>query len=630
MLTVELPDGEIQRLKTLCQYHVLDTAPEAYFDDLTRLAAYICQTPIAAIGLTDAKRQWFKSKIGFASSEEPRGLTFCAHAILHSDLLIVPDTLQDQRFETNPFAVGEAHIRFYAGAPLLNPEGYALGTLCVLDHVPRKLSAEQQQALRILANQVVTQLELRRNLEVLEQNIAERRRSEAQLRHNAFHDQLTGLPNRALFMHRLRAALEKAQRYPKAQDAVLFIDLDRFKLINDSLGHLVGDQLLVNIAHRLKGCLRPTDTVARLGGDEFAILLPRIQTCNDATEIAERIQAALKQPFRLGSQEVFTSTSVGIALSRAGFQRAEDLLRDADTAMYRAKALGRDRYQVFDRAMHDSLVTLLQLETDLRRAVEDLPASGGEASEFEVYYQPIVRLTTGKISGFEALVRWQHPLRGLLNPTEFIAIAEDSGAIVPLSYWVLQQACQQLRTWQASYSPTPLTISVNLSSKLFAQPDLIQQICWVLKETGQSGHRLRLEVTESAIMENAELAVATILQLKALGIGLHLDDFGTGYSSLNYLQRFPVDVLKIDQSFINKMEICTQEAPSVCAPIVQTILTLARHLNLEVTAEGVETQAQLIQLKAWKCQYAQGYFFAHPLKAAAATALIAQDPSWVV
>jgi len=627
MLTVELPESEIQRLRMLSQYQILDTAPEQYFDDITHLAAYICQTPIAAIGLTDADRHWFKSKVGFMSTEEPRGATFCAHAILQSDLLVVPDALQDQRFAANPFVIGASQIRFYAGAPLLSPEGYALGTLCVLDHVPRQLNLEQQSALRILANQVVTQMELRRSLEVLEQTVMERRRSEAQLRHNAFHDHLTGLPNRALFMRRLRSALEKNQRFPKAEFAVLFIDLDRFKVINDSLGHTIGDQLLVSIAARLRSCLRPSDTIARLGGDEFAILLTNIATLEDALEVADRLQAALKHPFNLAGQEVFTSSSIGIALG-VSYQQPEDLLRDADTAMYRAKALGKARYQVFDAAMHDSVVTLLQMETDLRRAVEHLSLSQQETSEFQIYYQPIIHLQTGKITGFEALIRWQHPQRGLLSPTEFIPVAEESGAITPLSYWVLDQACRQLRTWQLRFPHFPLAISVNLSSKLFSQPDLVQTTGQILKSVGLEGCWLRLEVTESAIMENAESAINTILQLREQGIRIHLDDFGTGYSSLNYLQRFPVDVLKIDQSFISNIDLCREGEFHACAPIVRTILTLAHHLKIDVTAEGVETQEQLTQLQDWRCQYAQGYFFSRPVPATVAEALIASDQRW--
>jgi len=609
---VDLSEIETVRLKTLSQYHILDTAPEAYFDDLTRLAAYICQTPIAAIGLTDAKRQWFKSKVGFIATESPRDLTFCAHAILQAKLLVVQDTLTDERFVNNLFVIGEAHIRFYAGAPLITPDGFALGTLCVLDHIPRRLSSEQQEALQILALQVVTQLELRRNLEILEQNIVKRKKSEEQLRHNAYHDRLTGLPNRALFMDRLGCALKRTKRHKDSLFAVLFIDLDRFKVINDSLGHMVGDQLLIVIAQRLKICLRSEDTGARLGGDEFAILLENIKDVSDAICVVNRIQEELTSPFNLGGQEVFASTSVGIALGTKDYDQPEDLLRDADTAMYHAKALGKARYEVFAPTMHDHVVTFLQLETSLRQAIG--------RQEFRLYYQPIVLLETGSITGFEALVRWQHPLRGLISPGDFISVAEETGAIIPIGYWVLREACRQIRAWQLQFPEKPLSISVNLSSKQFSHPKLIESISQILQETSLDASSLRLEITESAIMENSESATAMLLQLRDLEVELHLDDFGTGYSSLSYLHRFPVDVLKIDRSFISRVNISDKKAE-----IVRAILMLADNLGIETTAEGIETAEQLAQLKGLQCKYGQGYFFSKPVDNEAARAMIAQD-----
>ncbi len=617
---MELPKTEVERLNALSQYQILDTAPEAYFDDLTHLAAYICQTPIAAIGLTDADRHWFKSKMGFVSSEELRETTFCADVILQKDLLVVSDTLNDHRYTDNRFVTNGAHIRFYAGAPLVNPDGFVLGTLCVLDHVPRTLNAHQQEALQTLARQVVTQLELRRNLEVLEDSIAERRKSEALLRHNAFHDQLTGLPNRALFMSRLAGEIEKAKQLQDYLFAVLFIDLDRFKVVNDSLGHIVGDQLLIAIARRLTACLRPVDLVARLGGDEFALLIDNLNSIRDATDVAERIQAELKLPFHLNGHEIFSSASVGIALSSIGYTQPQDLLRDADTAMYRAKLLGKTRYEIFDPSMHDSVVTLLQLETDLRRAIA--------RQEFRIYYQPIILLETGKITGFEALVHWQHPTRGLVPPGDFISVAEETGAIVPLGYWVIQAACRQMQAWLSQFPQKSLTLSVNISSKQFSQPDLIEQISQTLQTTGLAANKFKLEITESVIMENADSAMAMLLQLRDLGIELQLDDFGTGYSSLSYLHRFPVDGLKIDRSFISQVDPKHSCGSQILTPIVGTILTLAENMNIDVTAEGVETANQLAQLKALACKYAQGYFFARPLDQAATAALLAADPQW--
>lgn len=606
-----LPETEIERLQALCQYQILDTVPEAHFDNITRLAAYICQTPIAAISLSDAQRQWFKSKIGFMATEEPRDITFCAYTIRQGKLLVIPDTLADERFATNPFVVGDAQIRFYAGVPLITPRGFTLGTLCVLDHFPRELSCEQIQFLRVLADQVVAQLELRRNVKDLKQSMIERQKSEAKLRHHVFHDELTGLPNRTLLMKRLKSAILKTKWDTDYAFAVLFTDLDRFKVVNDSLGHIIGDQLLIATARRLKTCLRPVDMVARLGGDEFVILLDNIKSISDATDVAERIQAKLSLPFNLSEHEVFTSISVGIALGTTDYHQSEDLLRDADTAMYRAKVLGKARYEVFDTEMHNSVVKLMQLENDLRRAIEH--------QEFQIYYQPIVLLETGRIKGFEALIRWEHPTHGLLNPVDFISVAEETGAIIPIGYWVLFEACRQLRAWQLEFAK-PLTISVNLSSKQFSQPDLVEQIIHILQSTSLDARSLKLEITESTIMENAESATAMLLQLRDLGIEIYLDDFGTGYSSLSSLHRFPVDVLKIDRSFIS-----TIQANHEKTKIVQVIMTLAENLGMDAIAEGIETVEQRDQLKALQCRYGQGYLFYQPVDKQTAAAIIAQD-----
>jgi diguanylate cyclase (GGDEF)-like protein/PAS domain S-box-containing protein len=470
-------------------------------------------------------------------------------------------------------------------------------------------------------------------------DITERKLAEAQLLHNAFHDALTGLPNRALFTDRLGHTVERAKRQEESIFAVLFIDLDRFKVINDSLGHLSGDQLLVTVAKRLEDCLRSGDTLSRLGGDEFTILLEDIKDITEATDVAERIQASLSLPFSLGVHEVFITASIGIVLSSTGYEQLEDLLRDADTAMYRAKAQGKACYQVFDKTMHLKAVTLLQLENDLRRAVQALATlpsyskgyrylemSEEMTEEFRVYYQPIVSLASGKITGFEALVRWQHPNRGLLPPAEFIAIAEETGLIASLGYWILRSACYQMRAWQERF-PTipPLSISVNLSSKQFLQPNLIGQIAQILQETNLNASSLKLEITESAIMEDAETAAAMLLQLRSMGIQIYIDDFGTGYSSLSYLQRFPVNVLKIDRSFTSRMGVNGEDSE-----IIQTIVMLANKLGIDVVAEGVETAEQLAQLREICCPQAQaqGYFFSRPLNIKAAEILLADLPQW--
>lgn len=445
-------------------------------------------------------------------------------------------------------------------------------------------------------------------------DITERKQMQEQLIHDAFHDALTGLPNRVLFMKQLAAAIIRAKASSHLF-AVLFLDLDRFKLINDSLGHLVGDQLLVAIAHRLATCLQPNETIARLGGDEFIILIDRMQHPQEATELAERIQKILQVPFHLNEYKVYTTASIGIAMSLANYDQPEQVLRDADIALYHAKGQNRTRHSVFDSAMYDQTVALLQLETDLHWAIEQ--------KQLRVHYQPIVSLETGEISGFEALVRWQHPTRGLVSPAEFIPIAEEVGLIIPIGHWVLQTACQRLRRWQDRFPQAKdLTISVNLSSKQLLQPNLSEQVAQVLQETGLNPACLKLEITESGIMQTTE-PIELLSKLKALQVHLSIDDFGTGYSSLSRLRQFPIDTLKIDRSFVSNMHEASENAE-----IVHAIISLAHNLGLDVVAEGVEIAEQLAWLKALHCEQGQGYFFAKPLDHQAAADLIAASPKW--
>jgi len=390
--------------------------------------------------------------------------------------------------------------------------------------------------------------------------------------------------------------------------AVVFLDVDRFKLVNDSLGHSVGDRLLVELSSALKTAVRPGDTVARLGGDEFTILLEDMEDRQEAITVAERIQAVLREPLTLAGHEVFATVSMGIALSAPSYRRAEDLLRDADTAMYHAKALGKSRHQVFDSSMHARASRLLQLEHDLRRAID--------RKEFRVHYQPIVRVEDRRIAGFEALVRWQHPERGLEPPSEFIHLAEETGLVVPLGRAVLEEACRQAAHWHQS-SGDDLTVSVNLSVKQFSQPDLVEQVDAALRESGLPSRLLKLEVTESMVMENTDGAIALLRRLKALGVHIAIDDFGTGHSSLAYLKRFPVDNLKIDRSFI-----ADTPADRGAAAITQAIIAMAHSLELKVIAEGVETEAQYQFLLAQRCDEYQGYFFSKPLPAEQMRALL--------
>ena len=433
------------------------------------------------------------------------------------------------------------------------------------------------------------------------QNITDRKEAEERLLHDAFHDALTSLPNRALLMDHLKLALARSQRSEKSMFAVIYLDLDRFKVINDSLGHMIGDQLLIGIARRLENILRPGDTIARLGGDEFTILLEDIQDRNYVIQIAERIQSEISAPFSLSGRDVFTTVSIGIAISSKDYKQTEDVLRDADTAMYRAKALGKARYEVFDKGMHDQATKLLQVETDLRRALE--------RAEFFVFYQPIMSLGTGELRGFEALVRWRHPQRGFISPVEFIPVAEETGMIVQIGEYVLREACQQMQKWQVILpSDPPLFISVNLSVKQFSQPDLVERVAAILNETKLDAKHLKLEITESAVMENVEDATELLTQLRNLGLRISMDDFGTGYSSLSHLRRFPIDTLKIDRSFVTQMAEDDENAE-----IVRTIVGLAQNLGMDVVAEGVETPEQIETLKSLGCEYGQGYFFSKPL-----------------
>jgi len=443
------------------------------------------------------------------------------------------------------------------------------------------------------------------------EDITERKRTEQQLVHSALHDSLTGLANRNLFMDRLSRSIERLKRRDDYLFAVLFLDLDRFKVVNDGVGHLMGDQLLVAVARRLKECMRSADTLARVGGDEFAVLADDIKDVADATRVAERLQEQLSEPFSLRGQDVFVTSSIGIAPGAKGYDQPEELLRDADVAMYRAKTLGRARCEMFDTSMHAHAVARLRLETDLWRAVE--------REEFRLYYQPIISLPDGEIGGFEALLRWQHPKRGLLLPAAFLALAEETGLMVPIGRWVLHEACRQMVQWQQQFADRrSLSISVNLSAKQLAQPDLVEEVARILEQTGLDAGSLILEVPESLIMAPSETASETLVKLKGLGIALHMDDFGTGHSSLGYLHRFPIDALKVDRSFIAKMGNERQSWE-----IVRTIIMLAHNLSMDVIAEGVETGEQLTQLKSLRCEHWQGFLFSRPVAPDAATDLIA-------
>jgi diguanylate cyclase (GGDEF)-like protein len=402
-----------------------------------------------------------------------------------------------------------------------------------------------------------------------------------------------------LFMQLLDHAMHLSQRHPNRFYAVLFIDLDRFKMINDSLGHTLGDELLKSVAQRLQTCVRDSDTVARFGGDEFAILIEELVEVDEAIEVAKRIHNHFSSPFNIQGYEMFTTMSIGIAPSTILYQQASHVLRDADTAMYHAKAQGRNRYAVFDPEMQTQVTARLQLESDLRRAIE--------TQEFCLYYQPIISLSTGSLRGFEALVRWNHPQRGMISPMEFIPVAEETGLIIPLGWWVLQEACHQLSQWLSQFrSVPPLVMNVNLSAIQLKQVELLEKLEKVLQETRIPRNCLKLEITESCILETSTSEAQRLKQLKDLGIGLCIDDFGTGYSSLSRLHEFPIDTLKIDRSFVQSLSTSSGET-------VRMIVTLAHSLEMDVVAEGIETTAELEALKGLGCEFGQGYLFSPPV-----------------
>ncbi|MDE5074255.1 MAG: bifunctional diguanylate cyclase/phosphodiesterase [Trichodesmium sp. St5_bin8] len=475
------------------------------------------------------------------------------------------------------------------------------------------------------------------------------RQKQATILYKAFHDGLTGLPNRALFFNELKLVLHQSRKDPNYKYAVLFLDLDRFKVINDSLGHVIGDQLLIIISRRLQNCIKASGTVARLGGDEFTILLRSLADVHYATKVAMKINQELAKPIYIEGNEIFTTVSIGIVTSCKNFSEQlnensfpicpiynhpEDVLRAADIAMYRAKDLGKARHEVFDLTMHREVVSLLELENDLRRAVEMIKKNPVN-SQFFLSYQPIICLTTNKITGFECLVRWAHPTKGLIQPGKFIPLAEETGLIIPLGMWILRTACHQLAVWQkrltgrhvcsglaysdCNFIAHNFTMSVNISSKNISQPNFLEQVNEILAATSCQPHCLNLEITESLIMTNVDLATAVFEKLKNQNIRLSIDDFGTGYSSLSYLHQFPINTIKIDRSFVSQLD---SDTSGQTLKIVSAVIALANNLDLEIIAEGIETKAQMNQLKQLKCRKGQGYFFSKPLTTSSVNELL--------
>ncbi|WP_413165617.1 EAL domain-containing protein [Capilliphycus salinus ALCB114379] len=493
-------------------------------------------------------------------------------------------------------------------------------TVGAVDYISKPFQSQEVLA-RVqhhLALQAMNQKISELNAE-LEQQVKERTQQleqvNAKLTQMAFHDELTGLPNRTLFINRLEEALQNAQADSSYQFALLYIDCDRFKVVNDSLGHSVGDQLLAAVAHRLADALSQVKILARLGGDEFAILVTNIQDMTPAVQVAEKVIETLSTPFKLQKYDMYVNASIGIALSNSSYTQPEHILRDADAAMYRAKKQG-NRYQVFDETIHQKALQTFQIETDLRKAIS--------LNELKLNYQPIIDLKTGKLIGFETLARWIHTHRGFISPNEFIPVAEETGLIVPIGYWILEEACQQLKAWQISgLADENLTVNVNLSARQFSQVDLIEQIDQILEKTDLNSQALKFEITESAIMENQQKAQKILEQFRDRQIQICLDDFGTGYSSLSYLDSFSIDTLKIDKSFTGRLDGTPEQLG-----LVPVIINIAHHMGMDVVAEGVETEAQLNQLKELDCDFGQGYFFAKPLDVENATKLLESSPQW--
>lgn len=529
--------------------------------------------------------------------------------------VVICTAYSDYSWEELVERLGQSDQLLFLRKPFDNAE------VCLLANgLTSKWALSRQARLRLAELEVLAEERTAR----LTQEVAERRAAEERLRHLALHDALTGLHNRAYLLEHLRRCLERQRREPAYTFALLFMDLDNFKLINDSLGHDTGDEALVAVSRRLLDALRATDmlahvngdTTARVGGDEFIVLLDGLARPSDAMAIAERVQQRLAPPFDLRGHTVRLSASIGIAVVDRPYDRPEDILRDADAAMYRAKGLGKARYSIFDDRLHAEALARLKLENDLRRAVEE--------HEFRLAYEPIVTTDTAGLIGFEALIRWHHPERGVIKPGDFIAVAEEMGLIVPAGHWVIREACRQLREWtDRDRRAAPLTISVNLSRRQVTEPGLCEFVEQALRDAGLPGDRLNLEITESAIMERMDAVADVLRNLKRLGVRIHMDDFGTGLSSLSCLHQFPIDVLKIDRSFIMNMT----GRPQLAA-LVNAVLTLAGNLNIQVIAEGVETIEQLTQLRALGCQYIQGYHVSKSLDPAQAAEMIASGPTW--
>ncbi|HSP29574.1 MAG TPA: EAL domain-containing protein [Ilumatobacteraceae bacterium] len=601
------PDDEIGRIAALHRADVLDTPAEEVYDEIVRAAAELCGTPISLVSLIDEDRQWFKAKVGIDVDETPRDVAFCAHAICSEELLEVPNTLDDDRFSSNPFVVNAPNVKFYAGAPLRTEAGYSYGTLCVIDTVPRLLTPDQRDGLSRLARQVTVLLELRGTINQLSDAYGqlelahqERDEVEASLRHQAHYDSLTALPNRALLMERVEAAVV-ASATTGRPFAMLICDVDDFKDVNDGLGHPAGDQLLVEVACRLRNCVREEDTVARFGGDEFVVLI------NDTDQhavalLGARILEEMTAPLSVGGRDDIRPTmSIGVALSTPGVD-GDALLSNADAAMYRAKALGGGRVCQFDAVLRDEVVDRLNITTAFRAAVTN--------DELFCLHQPEIDLVGGELFGLESLVRWRHPTRGVLRPEQFVPILEATNGTGALFDRVLHLTLATQADWAASLGEWP-NVAINLSARQLDDSRLADTIGSALAQFSAPAESLWLEVTESALASASTFDI--LHEVRGLGVHLAIDDFGVGWSSMERLSTFPWDLLKIDRTFITPLGRAEN-----AELVVNGIISLAHSLGIRTAAEGVETVEQLQQLRELGCDIVQGFLIDHPLPAAEA------------
>jgi diguanylate cyclase len=613
-----IPLDEAQRLAALHATRLLGSAPEETFDRITRTAARLLGVPIALVSLIDKDRQWFKSRTGLDACETPREISFCGHAILSDEPLVVPDAAQDARFVDNPLVTGDMHLRFYAGVQLYSVDRKKIGNLCVIDSRPRQLGPGELDALRDLAR-MVEQLVYHRQLAMAAQSLSERLQdcapapggspASGELAWLVAHDLLTGLPNRQAMLRAIQGSIA-GWRADGTPALVACINVDRFKRFNETLGHRAGDEILVGLATSLQALLREGDMLARAGSDEFLLLLHARGEHPEPERALDRIMAAANRAIPTPDGEIALTCSIGTTLLPQDGDDADALLNNAVTAMRHAKAQGRGAIVRFTPELRTEHGRRLTLESHLRRAIAQ--------DELFVEYQPKVDLRSGGLAGFEALVRWRHPEYGVIPPDEFIPIAEESGMIVPIGEWVLRSAVGQLAAWRAQGLP-PAPVAVNLSARQFLQSDVIAMVGELLEQSGLAPGLLELELTESVSMADPERSVVVMRGLGDLGVMLSIDDFGTGYSSFGYLRRLPLDKLKIDKSFVQDMAHSAESSA-----IVQAIVAMAHRLQLAVIAEGVETADQVAALRKADCDQIQGYYYSRPLAVEDCAAFIRQ------